>query len=67
MRYDPAPVLSKVKKEVRGSKCIRSNLKDLLNNIMILKKLIKSSGKCNPKSKTYFSFAFHLRNSKSGK
>ena len=21
--------------------------------------MIKSSGKCNPKSKTYFSFAFH--------
>ena len=34
---------------------------------MILKKMIKSSGKCNPKCKTYFSFAFHLRNSKSGK
>ena len=29
--------------------------------------MIKLSGKCNPKSKTYFSFAFHLRNSKSGK
>ena len=25
---------------------------------MILNKLIKSSGKCNSKSKTYFSFAF---------
>ena len=36
----------------------------LLNN-MILKKLIKLSGKCNPKSKTSFYFAFHLRNSKS--
>ena len=32
------------------SKCIRSNYKDLLNTI--LNKLIQSSGKCNPKSKT---------------
>ena len=30
-------------------------------------KLTKSNGKCNPKTKTYSSFAFDLRNSKSGK
>ena len=34
---------------------------------MILNKLIKSSGKCNPKTKTDFPFAFDLSNSKSGK
>ena len=34
---------------------------------MILDKLIKCSGKCNPKTKTYFSYAFHLRNRKSGR
>ena len=28
---------------------------------------MKSSGKCNTKTKTYFPFAFRLRNSKSGK
>ena len=28
---------------------------------------MKSSGECNPKSKTNFSFTFHLRNSKSWK
>ena len=33
--------------------------------MIILNELIKSSGKFNPKS-TYFSFAFNLRNSKSG-
>ena len=27
----------------------------------MLNKLIKSSGKCKPKTQTYFSFAFHLR------
>ena len=27
----------------------------------------QAAGKCNPKTKTYFSFAFLLRNSKSGK
>ena len=37
---------------------------------MILNKLIKSNqaaGKCNAKTKTYFSFAFYLKNSKSAK
>ena len=39
----------------------------LNNNNATLKKLIKSSFKCNPKSKTNFSFAFHLRSGKSWK
>ena len=34
--------------------------KDLSNNNITLNKLIKSSGKCNPKTKTNFSFGFHL-------
>ena len=34
---------------------------------MISNKLIRSRGKCNPKTKAYFPFAFHSRNSKSGK
>ena len=46
---------------------VRNNEKDLLNNNIILTKLIRSSVKGNPKTKTYFSFIFHLRNSKSGK
>ena len=29
--------------------------------------MIKPSSKCNPKTKIYFSFAFHLRNSENGK
>ena len=44
------------------------------NNSAILNKLIKSRGKCKPKSKTFSkiktktkSFVFHLRNSKTGK
>ena len=34
---------------------------------MILNKLIKSKDKCNPKTKTYFYYAFHPSNSKSAK
>ena len=29
----------------------------------MINKLIKSTGKCNPKIKPYFPFDFHLRNS----
>ena len=46
---------------------VGNNLKDLLNNNIILNKLIKSKDKCSPKSKTYFHCAFHPRNSKSAK
>ena len=47
---------------------VRNSYKGLLNNmLLLLNKLIKSSEKCNSKTKTYFSFAFHLRNSKDGK
>ena len=41
-----------------------NNYKVLLNNNMILNKFIKSSDKCNPTTKTYFSFTFDLRNCK---
>ena len=60
-RYEVANVFFKYLR-----KC-KEQLKDLLNNKIILNKLIKSSGKCNPKTKTYFSFVFHLSNSKSWK
>ena len=33
----------------------------------IVNGLMKSGGKCNLNTKTYFSFAFYLKNSKSGK
>ena len=43
----------------------KNNWKDLLNDDnIILNKLSNWSGKCNPKTKAYFSFLFHLGNSK---
>ena len=45
---------------------VGNNKKDLLNN-NILNKRIKSNDNYNPKTKTYFYFAFHPRNSKSAK
>ena len=44
-----------------------NNWTDLLNNNMILNKLIKSRGTCNVKTKAYFHFGFDPRNSKGEK